>query len=318
MPRLPADRLLRRLEWTSLRRLDGLLQGDYRTLMRGSGLDLADLREYQYRDDVRRIDWNATARLDLPHVRDDLEDRELGAWFVLDLSPSVDFGSGRVTKRQAAASLCGLFGLLLLRHGNRFGAIRADGLRRAVLPARSGRAHLMRLIDWIEQRPEVSDPAQSGAGSSGLTRLGDLLGAAGGVARRRSLVVVLSDFISTPGWQPALARLALRHDVLAVRLVDPVERALPDLGLVPMRDAETGDWMMVDTHDPDWRARHDELAREREEALLGDLAAAGVDAMELGTDEDPGESLAALLRLRRLQARLRAGAASAVAAAARA
>jgi len=317
MPPLPAERLLRRLEWTSLRRLDGLLQGDYRTLMRGSGLDLADLREYQYRDDVRRIDWNATARLAHPHVRDDLEDRELGAWFVLDLSPSVDFGSGAVTKRQSAAALCGLFGLLLLRHGNRFGAIRADGLRREVLPARSGRTHLMRLLDWIDQRPAALAPAPAEAGSSGLTDLGALLGAAGGIARRRSLVVVLSDFISTPGWQPALARLSLRHDVLAVRLVDPVERALPDLGLVPMRDAETGDWMMVDTHDPDWRARHDQLAQEREEALRGDLAAAGVDAMELGTDEDPGEALAALLQLRRLQARLRAGAASAVAAAGR-
>jgi uncharacterized protein (DUF58 family) len=316
MPRLPAERLLRRLEWTSLRRLDGLLQGDYRTLMRGSGLDLADLREYQYRDDVRRIDWNATARLAQPHVRDDLEDRELGAWFVLDLSPSVDFGSGLVTKRQAAAALCGLFGLLLLRHGNRFGAIRADAVRREVLPARSGRPHLMRLMDWIDQPPAAKAPPR--LGPSGLTDLGALLGAAGGIARRRSLVVVLSDFISTPGWQPALARLSLRHDVLAVRLVDPVERALPDLGLVPMQDAETGDWMMVDTHDPDWRARHDALAREREEGLRGDLAAAGVDAMELGTDEDPGEALGALLQLRRLQARLRAGAASAVAAAARA
>ena len=122
-----AEALLRRLEWTSLRRLDGLLQGDHRTLLRGVGLDLADLREYQVGDDVRRIDWNATARLDQPQVRDDLEERELSAWFVVDLSASIDFGSGAVSKRDQAIESCALLARLLVARGNRVGAIAGEG-----------------------------------------------------------------------------------------------------------------------------------------------------------------------------------------------
>ena len=167
------ERALRRLEWTSLRRLDGLLQGNYRTLFRGAGLDLADLREYQYQDDIRRIDWNATARLQTPHVRDYLEDRELSAWFVLDLSPSVDFGSGALTKRDISVDFTGLLARILMRHGNRVGALCSDGGARHVLPARNGRQHLLQLMAQM-MRPSAA-PAQ------GVTDLGALLGAASGI-----------------------------------------------------------------------------------------------------------------------------------------
>src|SRR5512141_3250895 len=122
-PPQTADGVLRRLEWTVLRRLDGLLHGDYRTLFRGSGLDLADLREYQYHDDVRHIDWNVTARLATPYVREYNEDREVSAWFLLDLSPSVDFGSGQVRKRSVSAECVTVLARLLARHGNRVGAL---------------------------------------------------------------------------------------------------------------------------------------------------------------------------------------------------
>src|SRR5438445_13693062 len=117
------EQVLRRLEWTVIRRLDGLLHGDYRTLFRGFGLDLADLREYQYHDDVRYIDWNVTARLQTPYVREYNEDREVTAWFLLDLSPSVDFGSQDIKKRAVSTELVAVLARLLSRHGNRVGAM---------------------------------------------------------------------------------------------------------------------------------------------------------------------------------------------------
>lgn len=301
------ERALRRLEWTSLRRLDGLLQGNYRTLFRGAGLDLADLREYQYQDDIRRIDWNATARLQTPHVRDYLEDRELSAWFVLDLSPSVDFGSGALTKRDISVDFTGLLARILMRHGNRVGALCSDGGARHVLPARNGRQHLLQLMAQM-MRPSAA-PAQ------GVTDLGALLGAASGIIRRRSLVLVVSDFISAPGWEQALARLAMRHEVIAVRLVDPLEQDLPDIGLVPMRDAETGDWLMVDTHDPALRERYRRLAAEGNDHLLDALGRAGVDAMELRCDDDVVQVLLGFMQMRKQRSRLAGGAASAARAA---
>src|SRR5512142_508016 len=144
-----AERVLRRLEWTVIRRLDGLLQGDYRTLMRGTGLDLADLREYQHHDDVRHIDWNVTARLQTPHVRVFTEDREMAAWFLVDLSPSVDFGSGEQRKRGVAAEFVAVLARMLTRHGNRVGAVLYGSDVDSVIPTRGGRRHVLHLLDAI-------------------------------------------------------------------------------------------------------------------------------------------------------------------------
>ncbi len=295
-----AEQALRRLEWTVLRRLDGLLQGDYRTLLRGAGLDLADLREYQSGDDVRHIDWNVTARLQLPHVRVYTEDREMSAWFLLDLSPSVDFGSGTRSKREQLADFVAVLARLLTRHGNRVGALLYNGGLQAVLPPGSGRRHVLQLLQRVQ-----TAPAHDAAQPPGLTRLQDLLGAAAGVLKRRSTVFVLSDFISEPGWEQPLARLALRHEVVAVRLYDALEQALPDLGLVPMQDAETGELLLVDTHDPGFRARFAQLAAQREHALHQALARAGVDALELAADEDLVSSLLRFTELRRQRSRAR-------------
>ncbi|HON31257.1 MAG TPA: DUF58 domain-containing protein, partial [Ottowia sp.] len=143
------EALLRRLEWTVLRRLDGVLQGSVRTLMRGSGMDLADLREYQLHDDVRHIDWNVTARLQTPHVRVYTEDREMAAWFLLDLSPSVDFGSGPRLKRQVLAEFVAVLARLLTRHGNRVGALLYGGRVEQVIAARAGRRHVLHLLHAI-------------------------------------------------------------------------------------------------------------------------------------------------------------------------
>lgn len=294
------ERILRRLEWTVLRRLDGWLQGDYRSLFRGFGLDLADLREYQYHDDVRYIDWNVTARLQTPYVREYNEDRELIAWFLLDLSPSVDFGS-QVRKRSVSAEFVTVLARLLTRHGNRVGALFYGDRVDTVVPARSGRKHVLRLLHTMRTR-------QPTAHSQG-TRLQELLHTAGQVMRRRSLVFLVSDFISTPGWAEPLAQLAQRHEIIAVRLYDPLERELPDLGLLVMQDAETGEQVFVDTHDQGFRRRFAAAAERREHEVRAALAAAGVDALELSTDDDLAQAILRFADLRNRRQRVAAGAA---------
>ncbi|WP_353234448.1 DUF58 domain-containing protein [Diaphorobacter ruginosibacter] len=294
-----AELLLRRLEWRVLRPLDGMLQGDYRTLLRGMGIDLADLREYQPHDDVRHIDWNVTARLGAPHVRVFTEDREMAAWFLLDLSASVDFGPPGHTKRDQMIGFVSVLSRLLTRRGNRVGAILHGGAhQRPVLPARSSREHVLRLLHslMLHGGHEEKTP-------SGTTRLQPLLHMAHGVLRRRSAVFLVSDFMSEPGWERPLSLLARRHDVVAVRLLDPLELELPDIGLVWMRDPETGERLRVDTHDAGFRRRHARLTAEREEQLRGSLARAGVDTLELSTGDDLLESMLRFMSLRGLRAR---------------
>ncbi|MBX3589735.1 MAG: DUF58 domain-containing protein [Burkholderiaceae bacterium] len=293
-----AEAVLRRLEWTVLRRLDGLLQGDYRTLFRGTGLDLADLREYQHDDDVRYIDWNVTARLQTPYVREYTEARELAAWMLLDLSGSVDFGSDRVTKQSVARDFTAVLARLLARHGNRVGAILYGAEVEAVMPARSGRMQVLQILHRIATRP----PPPRSAG----TDLRTLLAAAHEVMARRSLVFVVSDFLSAPGWAQPLAQLAQRHEVVAVRLTDPLERALPDLGLLVMQDAETGEQLFVDTYDRAFRRRFEQVARRRESALREAFAEAGVDVLELSTDDDLVDAILRFADLRKRRSRLAA------------
>ncbi len=295
-----AEAVLRRLEWTVLRRLDGLLHGDYRSLFRGFGLDLADLREYQYHDDVRHIDWNVTARLQTPYVRQYMEDREVCAWFVLDLSPSLDFGSGTRRKRSVAIEFAAVLAQLLSRHGNRVGALFYGARMDTVIPARSGRRHVLHIVQRMLSRPVLEQSAG--------TDLAGFLRASYQAMPRRSLVFVVSDFISAPGWVGPLAQLARRHEVLAVRLYDPMEMELPDLGLLTMRDAESGEQIFVDTHDKGFRRRFAVAAERRETELRAAFAHANVDALELATDDDLATALLRFAELRKQRSRLAAGA----------
>jgi uncharacterized protein (DUF58 family) len=293
------EQILRRLEWTVIRRLDGLLHGDYRTLFRGFGLDLADLREYQYHDDVRHIDWNVTARLATPYVREYHEDREVTAWFLLDLSPSLDFGSGEVRKRGLAGDFVAVLARLLSRHGNRVGALFYGDRVDNVIPARSGRRHVLHLVHAMSSRPART--------RSGATDLKVLLQAAFSLMQRRSMVFVVSDFISAPGWPRQLSRIALRHEVVAVRLYDPLEMELPDLGMLPIQDAETGERLYVDTHDRRFRNRFAQLARQRDQALRSAFSQAGVDALELSTDDDLVDAILRFADLRKRRSLLAGG-----------
>jgi uncharacterized protein (DUF58 family) len=276
------ERILHRLDWQVIRRLDGLLQGDYRTLFYGYGVDFADLREYQPEDDIRYIDWNVTARTPTgtPYIRQYAEDREVTAWFLLDLSPSMDFGAVHSLKRTVLIDFVATLARLLTRHGNRVGAIfysgRVGPLR--AIPARGGRIQVLRLVNDLLKQPRLP--------KAPFTDLTPLLEAGLGSIKRRSLIFVISDFISAPGWDRPLNLLNRRHEVLAIRLWDPREAALPDIGAIIMEDAETGEQLYVDTHDANFRQRFQEAARRREAALSEAFKRFGVDALSLSTEED--------------------------------
>src|SRR5512136_251367 len=241
------DRILRRLNWQVIRRLDGILQGDYRSLFYGFGLDLADLREYQLGDDIRAIDWNVTARVNTPYVRQYVEDRDITAWFLLDTSPSVDFGTVNSLKRDCLIDFVTVMARLLTRHGNRVGAMIYNSRVERVIPARGGKLQVLRLINDLLKQPKLEHTS--------MTDLTVLLQAAFNFIKRRSLVFVISDFISAPGWERPLSLLSQRHEVLAVRLWDPRETELPDIGLVVLEDAETGEQVYVDTRNDKFRVR---------------------------------------------------------------
>jgi uncharacterized protein (DUF58 family) len=274
---LTADRVLRRLEWHVIRRLDGRLQGNYRTLLRGHGTDFRDVREYETGDDVRHIDWNVTARMDEMFVRQYAEDRELTAWLLLDHSPSMGFGPVQRTKERVLCEVAATMAQLLVRSGNRVGAVVYDNQTTRTIPPRQGRNQVLVLVDEL-LRP-VGRPGH-------VTDLRTLLDAAAPMIRRRSLVVLVSDFISEPGWERSLLRLTERHEVVAVRLVDRREFELPDSGLLVVEDAETGEQLMVDSSDPEFRRRLRLAGEERERAVRDAARRAGVDLHVISTDDD--------------------------------
>jgi uncharacterized protein (DUF58 family) len=284
------ERILQRLDWHVIRRLDGLLQGDYRTLFYGYGVDFADLREYQPEDDIRYIDWNVTARMDTPYVRQYVEDREITAWFLLDLSPSVDFGTVQSLKRTVLIDFVTTLARLLTRHGNRVGAMFYGSRVERTIPARGGRLQVLRLVNDLLKQPRLP--------SAPFTSLAPLFLAGLNAIRKRSLVFVISDFISEPGWERPLNLLSQRHEVLVVRLWDPREVELPDIGPIIMEDAETGEQLYVDTRDKKFRQRFYEAARQREAALSESFKRAGVDALSLSTDEDLVHAIVRFAKLR--------------------
>lgn len=289
--RATPDRILQRLDWKVIRRLDGLLQGDYRSLFYGHGVDFADLREYQHGDDIRYIDWNVTARMNTPYIRQYIQDREITAWFLLDLTPSMDFGTAQGLKRRVLVDFVATLARLLTRNGNRVGAVFFNNRIERTIQARGGRSQVLLLVNELLNQPHTA--------RTGLTDLSPLLVGALHAIKRRSLLFVLSDFISAPGWERPLSMLSRRHEVLAVRLWDPSEMELPDVGAIMMEDAETGEQLYVDTRDAALRRRFQEAARKREAALSEAFKRAGVDLLSLSTDEDLVRAIVRFASLRR-------------------
>jgi uncharacterized protein (DUF58 family) len=238
------------------------------------------------------MDWNVTARLDTPYVRQYTEDRDLTAWFLLDLSPSIDFGTVETErlKRNVLIDFVTTLARLLTRRGNRVGAIFYGSRVERTIPAGGGRIQVLRLIEDLLRQPQLT--------SAPLTDLGLLLDAARQALKRRSLVFFISDFISEPGWERPLHLLTRRHEVLAVRLTDPREVTLPDVGPLIMEDAETGEQLYVDTHDRKFRERFVTAAARRETAVNDAFARAGVEAVSLSTDEDLVRAIVRIATLR--------------------
>jgi len=292
---LTPERLLRRLEWHVVRRLDGRLQGDYRTLFRGTGVDFTDLREYEPGDDLRHVDWNVTARMDALYVRQYVEDRELTAWLLLDHSASMGFGPVDRQKNLVLAEVATTLAHVLAHGGNRVGAVLFGSEVEQVIPPASGRNQVLRIAREVIDPPTTPAPGTT-------TDLAVLLRAAHGLTRRRSLIVIVSDFISEPGWDALLALLARRHEVVAIQVADPREFEIPSVGMVYVEDAETGEQIFVDTDDPVFQRRLREAADARQAELVEAARRAGVDLHQVLTDED---LVRALMRISVLRKRRR-------------
>lgn len=285
------NEMLSRLHWAILRPLATALGGDERSLMRGFGVEMNEIREYQPGDDVRHIDWNSTARADRPYVRESYVERALDVWLLLDLSGSVDWGTADCLKRDRAIEFAAVVGQLFGRHGNRVGALLfADRPLSFVAPG-AGRNHLLQMIASIQNEPRQT--------AQGSTDLRSALLQAGAVMRRRSLVVVVSDFLAPDGWQPVLGQLAQRHEVVAARLRDPREGELPDVGFVTLEDPESGGQLVVNTSDAALRERFQRAARAQDEAISAAIAGQGVDMLTLSTGDALLPTLVSFLHLRR-------------------
>jgi uncharacterized protein (DUF58 family) len=274
----PADVLLRRLELTVRRRLDGLLQGDHLGLVPGSGSEAGDSRPYYPGDDVRRMDWPVTARTQVPHVRETIADRELETWAVVDLSASLDFGTAACQKRDLAIAGLAAVGHLTVHGGNRLGAVVTTGERVDRYPAMPGRLAAERLLRSVVGTPR----AASG-------RRGDLAEALETLRRpprRRGLVVVISDFLGDGDWARPLRGLSARHELLAIEVVDPRELELPDVGLLTVVDPESGQTLEVPTGNAEFRARFAEGAAAQREEIAAALRRAGAGHLRLRTDRD--------------------------------
>lgn len=283
--------VLRRLELTITRKLDGLLQGDYRGLVPGHGSELGEAREYQPGDDVRRIDWNVTARANAPHIRTTIADRELETWILVDQTASLDFGTATLEKRDLAVAAVAAVGFLTAKVGNRLGAVLLNGDGLQQLPAKQGRAHLMALLHRISTA-ELAAGAQQAALADGVRRLA-------GAARRRGLAVIVSDLIDSSDWLPEVKRLSVLHDTVVVEVIDPRELELPDVGMLTVVDVESGRLREVNTRDRKLRERYTAAANEQRDRNKAALRAAGIDHLVLRTDREWLGDIISFIALRR-------------------
>lgn len=283
-----SDRLLQTLRWRVVRRIEGRLQGDHRTVRRGSGLDFAGLRPHVDGDDARRIDWSATARAGELHVREHTEERDLTAWLVLDRSASMTVGAEGRAKDVALSALSLALARLFVLGRNRVGALLYDDGAARVVPPAAGRSQALRLARELERT------AVPGRGTT--TDLGAMLGRAETLARHGSLVIVISDFVGDGDWERPLHRLARRHEVVALQVTDAADGALPDVGTLVVEDAETGEQLLVDAGDPVFRMQLQDGAAAREEAIAAGMRRAAVPLHRLDADLDVARALAGIVR----------------------
>ncbi len=282
------DAALRALEFTIRRRVEGLLAGDHRTALQGTGAELSRIRPYEPGDDVRRIEWNVTARTGEPHVTVHMAERAVTTWLVLDTSPSMNFGTADRRKYDTAEGAALAVAHMATRRGNRLGVVAFGGERLQVLPPRQGRNGLFGLLVAVRQEPAPD-------GTAGPPLHGALAQTAT-LAREHGVVVVISDFRGDRDWEGALLRLAARHTVIGVEVRDPREQELPDVGEIDLEDPETGQLLRVDTGDVRVRERFKEVAAEERRQVLRAFARAGAEHLVLSTEGDWLRTLAEHLR----------------------
>jgi uncharacterized protein (DUF58 family) len=283
-----AEGLLRALDISIGRRVEGLLAGDFRSNLLGTGTELAMVRPYVPGDDVRRIDWNVTARTAEPHVRVDLAERVLVTWLVLDTSVSMQFGTADRRKADVAEGVAVAIGHLSTRRGNRLGVATFGGAEDRTIPPRQGRVGLVGLLNGLRAEPPAEGPGQ--------TTLAAALARTGALARQRSLVVVVSDFRGDRAWRTQLLQLAGHHDVVAIEIRDPREQELPNVGLLYLVDPETGRQLRVDTRSRRLRERFAIAATAERGQVERELTSAGVRHLVLTTSGDWLRPLVAFLR----------------------
>lgn len=283
---LPSE-ALRALQIEIVRRLQGMLAGDYRSSRFGDGTELAQLRQYVPGDDVRGIEWNVTARAGEPYVRVNLAERVLVTWLLLDCSPSMHFGTADRRKADVADGVAIAIGHVATRRGNRLGVITFGDAKPTFLPPHQGRAGLLGLLGALQQEQTVE--------GGGATSLGDALARTASIARQRGVVVVVSDFRGPLDWRKPLLRLMSRHDVIAVEVRDPREQELPDVGDLWLVDPETGRQVRVDTRSSSLRERFAEAAAEERSGVARVLSAIGVRHAVLSTSGDWLRPLAVFL-----------------------
>lgn len=286
-----SDPLLRRLNWQLIRPLASYLGGGERSQFLGAGVEFSELRTYQPGDDIRFIDWNISARMEQPMLREAHVERSIDVWLLLDMSASTHWGTASCLKWDRAVEFTAIAGQLFNRSGNRLGALLFAEQPATLIPPVAGQMHLMYLLAQLR--------AQKTTLSTGVTDLAAALKKADVILRRRSLVLVISDFLVDDTWQLALGKLSQRHEVIAVRLVDPRESELPDIGMVTLQDPETGKQLRVQTGDAKLRKRFKQAAQLQTEKLQAELASCGAEFLSLHTDEDLMLSLRRFLRMRR-------------------
>jgi uncharacterized protein (DUF58 family) len=284
---------VRKLELKARRLVRESFSGEYLSSFRGQGLDFDDFREYQHGDEVRFIDWNVTARMNMPFVRKFREERELSVILAVDVSGSADYGSVSLSKREIAAETAAVLGFSALHNGDKVGLLVFAHEPILFIPAEKGSRHLLRMIREIL----VAKPAQPG---TSVAEACDFLVR---TLRRKSVVFMISDFFSDPLDKP-LGKLAKKHETIALRVMDPLEATLPRAGKVVMIDPETGFETMVNTSNPNLRMGYSKLMKRQQEGVAAVFKKHGIDSADLSTD---GDTLAALHRLLKKRSRRRSG-----------
>lgn len=275
----PPEEIIRRLALDINRRLDGMLHGDYMGIVPGRGSEPGEAREYMAGDDVRHIDWNVTARMQDPHIRETIADRELETWILVDRSPSLDFGTASCEKRDLAMAAAAGVGLMTARGANRVGTLLLDGTEVTTSPPAQGRKNLLAILDRIARTPR-----SDGTGPADLDLAFRRLGA---IAPRRGLIVVISDFMTDPSlWQNSLGALGMRHSVLCIETVDPWDLELPRIGLVQFRDPSTNTVREINTRSEAVRDAYGEHSAAQRAAIRRAIRSAGADHLTLRTDRD--------------------------------